>query len=74
MLLEPEEAFFAKELDLFIKGSGEEVFSKLELEVLNQYLSGKKLGEIADSMDKSYKTVENAMQRIKKKISSYIVA
>lgn len=45
------------------------VLSKLELEVLLEYLSGKSYQEIAVSLNKDVKAVDNAIQRIKKKLA-----
>lgn len=44
------------------------VLSKLELEVLFEYLSGKSYQDIALSIERDVKTVDNALQRIKKKL------
>ncbi|MBQ8451728.1 MAG: sigma-70 family RNA polymerase sigma factor [Clostridia bacterium] len=42
--------------------------SKLEIEVLNQYLSGKKQSEIAESLNKTTKSIDDTIQRIKGKM------
>lgn len=42
--------------------------SKLEMTVLRLYLQGKSYGEIADSLGKGVKSVDNALQRIKAKL------
>ena len=38
---------------------------------IKEYLAGKKYPEIAKLLGKSYKTIDNAMQRIRKKINEY---
>ena len=48
------------------------LFSSMERRVLKEYLAGKKYPEIAQSLGKSYKAVDNAMQRIRRKISEYM--
>ena len=48
------------------------LFSSMERRVLKEYLAGKKYPEIAQSLGKSYKAVDNAMQRIRKKINEYV--
>ena len=48
------------------------LFSSMERKVLKEYLAGKKYPEIAQSLGKSYKVVDNAMQRIRRKINEYI--
>ena len=45
-----------------------QALSKLELEVLMQHLDGRSYREIADSLQRDVKSVDNALQRIKKKI------
>lgn len=42
--------------------------SPLEYKVLTYYLGGSSYGEIADILDLSYKAVDNALQRIRKKL------
>ena len=42
------------------------------LDEIKEYLAGKKYPEIAQSLGKSYKAVDNAMQRIRRKISEYM--
>jgi RNA polymerase sporulation-specific sigma factor len=46
------------------------VLSKLELEVLVYYLKGMSYGEIAQKLGKDIKSVDNAVQRIKKKLET----
>ncbi len=42
--------------------------SSMELEVLFEYLEGRSYQEIADIIGKDIKAVDNAIQRIKKKL------
>lgn len=51
---------------IFIAGVSS--LSKLELEVWEEYVRGKTYTEIARSLGKSPKTIDNAIQRIKKKM------
>ena len=44
--------------------------SKLEWQVLNLYISGKNYQEIAKELDKAPKSIDNALQRIKKKLEN----
>lgn len=48
------------------------VLSKFELEVLLEYLQGKSYNEIASSLDRDVKAVDNAVQRLKKKLESLL--
>ena len=44
------------------------ILSPLELSVLFEYLEGHSYQEIAENLDKDIKAVDNAIQRIKKKL------
>lgn len=44
------------------------ILSDFELRVLELYLSGRSYQEIADTLDKSAKSIDNALQRTKRKI------
>ena len=44
------------------------MLSKFEYEVLEKYINGQSYNEIAIIMDKSPKSIDNALQRIKKKV------
>lgn len=48
------------------------VLSKFELEVLLEYLSGRSYGEIAVRLNRDRKAVDNAIQRIKKKLETLL--
>ena len=45
-----------------------EVLSSLEMEVLNSYLDGKSYQEIASDLDRQAKSIDNALQRVKRKL------
>ena len=49
-----------------------EVLSEFELNVLNEYLKGESYSEIAVTLDSHVKAVDNAIQRIKKKVEKHI--
>ena len=49
------------------------VLSKFETQVLVKYLEGKSYSDIAVILNKSEKSIDNALQRIKKKIEKYII-
>ena len=48
------------------------VLSDLEVEVLRLYVDGKSYVEIAELLDRHTKAVDNALQRIKKKLTSHL--
>ena len=49
-----------------------EVLSGLEQEVLNAYLDGKSYQEIAESLGRHVKSIDNALQRVKRKLEKYL--
>ena len=55
----------------FVEVKMGEVLSKLECRVLSLYLSGKSYGEIASILGKDSKSIDNALQRIKKKFEKF---
>lgn len=64
----PEEEILYNEQVEFIEKNSEKIFSKLELKVWQEYAKGKTYTEIASILDKSPKTIDNAIQRMKKKV------
>lgn len=48
-----------------------ELLSELEQQVLRGYLDGKTYEEMAHEVDRSVKSIDNALQRIKKKLEKY---
>lgn len=69
---DPEMLFISKEELLRIEGKINEVLSSFELEVLYLYLQGKSYHEIAGELNKEVKSIDNALQRIKKKIEKFL--
>lgn len=72
-VLNPEEIILDKERFYHIESKLPEILSKLELHVLTEYLKGKSYTEIASIIGKSDKSIDNALQRIKKKIEKYVI-
>ena len=64
----PEELFIARENLEDMEDRIEKKLSRFEREVLRYYLSGMNYSQIADTLGKSSKATDNALQRIKKKI------
>ena len=65
----PEEIFLIKEKDRNTKKRLKGILSQLEFTVLNEFLSGKNYDEIAEILGADKKSVDNALQRIRRKIS-----
>ena len=68
----PEAVFMENTLSSLLTDENSTLFSSMERKVLKEYLAGRKYPEIAQSLGKSYKAVDNAMQRIRKKINEYV--
>ena len=69
---DPETLMLMKEIGQYLKEESHEIFSPLEQKVWDKMLQGKKYQEIAEELGKSAKSVDNATQRIKKKIYGYL--
>lgn len=69
---DPEELFIGKENIEILGLKIEENLSKLEKEVLKMYLSGISYQEIALIMERTPKSIDNALQRVKKKLEKFI--
>lgn len=65
---DPEELIISKEEIKKIKSGIGEVLSGLEMEVLMYYLEGKSYQEIACDLDRGAKSIDNALQRVKRKL------
>ena len=65
---DPEELIIDREEMENIENKIEEVLSSLEMEVLNSYLDGKSYQEIATDLDRQAKSIDNALQRVKRKL------
>ncbi len=64
----PEEIYINTEAENELKSIIDKVLSKLEHEILVCYLKGYSYREISDKMGKKEKSIDNAIQRIRKKI------
>ncbi len=69
---EPEHRVIFEETVKYLKSLENELFSKLELEVLKLKFEGLNYREIATRLKKEPKNIDNAIQRIRKKILKYL--
>jgi RNA polymerase sporulation-specific sigma factor len=65
---DPEELMISKEQMDYIEEKISKVLSDLELEVLTSYLDGKSYQEIASNLERHSKSIDNALQRVKRKL------
>ena len=68
----PDELLIIKDVAYYILNNGDNVFSDLEMKVLSEYTKGFTSGQIAERLGKSSKSVDNALQRTKKKVNAYL--
>ena len=71
-LSDPEEMMIDREDLSFIEGRIGQMMSDLEKEVLIRYMEGKSYVEIAEEMGRHVKSIDNALQRIKRKLLKYL--
>ena len=64
----PEELLISREDYSSVENRISEVLSDLEMEVLNSYLEGKSYQEIARDLHRHVKSIDNALQRVKRKL------
>ncbi len=69
---DPESLLLLKEVVDYLEGDGQGSFSSFEYKVWKEHLLGKSYGEMAKSLGKSAKSIDNAMQRTKRKIALHL--
>lgn len=69
---DPEEMVINREEYDSIEAKMGEVLSGLEWEVLSLYLQGKSYQEVAEELDRHVKSIDNALQRVKRKLEKYL--
>lgn len=74
LIYNPETMMLMQELTNILWSEEGSILSEKEMRVWTEYLKGKNRREISTSLDMSYKSVDNAMQRIKRKIVDFLIA
>ena len=69
---DPEELVISREEFIDIEKKMEEILSDLEWKVLMSYLDGKSYQEIAEELHRHVKSIDNALQRVKRKLEKYM--
>ena len=72
-MLDPAELIISAEEIANIKESMGRLLSELETEVLRLYMDGKSYQEIGDLLGRHVKSIDNALQRIKRKLEQHLV-
>lgn len=71
-ITDPEELIISREEFHDIEHKMGEILSGLEWQVLMSYLEGKSYQEIAGDLDRHVKSIDNALQRVKRKLEKYL--
>ncbi|SHH85061.1 RNA polymerase, sigma 30 subunit, SigH [Caloranaerobacter azorensis DSM 13643] len=71
-IMDPEELIISREELKSIENKIGEILSDLEWEVLIYYLQGKSYQEIAVELNRHVKSIDNALQRVKRKLEKYL--
>jgi RNA polymerase sporulation-specific sigma factor len=71
-ITDPEELIISREEFDDIEEKMGEILSSLEWKVLMSYLEGKSYQEIAEELNRHVKSIDNALQRVKRKIERYL--
>lgn len=71
-LLNPEALLIGQENKNFLESQMIKNLSKFETRVLSLYLQGRSYFEIANALQKPEKSIDNALQRVKKKLERFL--
>ena len=69
---DPEEMIINREEFKGIEEKMSQILSGLEWQVLSSYLQGKSYQEIAEELVRHVKSIDNALQRVKRKLEKYL--
>lgn len=70
---DPLEVYINEEEIIKMQNSMKNILTDLELQVITSYLKGKSYKEISIEIKRDHKCIDNALQRIKKKLSRCII-
>jgi len=68
----PEDLMIGREKLDAIEKRIEELLSDLELKVLMYYIDGMSYQEMSEDLGRSIKSIDNALQRVKRKLDRYL--
>ncbi len=71
--IDPEELFINKENYRSMGVRITEILSEMELRILSLYLEGKSYQEMSQELGKQVKSIDNALQRVKRKLEKQIM-
>lgn len=70
----PEDMVISREEFADIENKMNDILSDLEWKVLMSYLDGKSYQEIAVELNRHIKSIDNALQRVKRKLEKYVIS
>jgi len=70
---DPEELIIHREEFGYLEEKMSEILSELELQVLALYLDGRSYHEISAKLNRHVKSIDNALQRVKRKLERHLV-
>ncbi|MFD1021187.1 RNA polymerase sporulation sigma factor SigH [Thalassobacillus hwangdonensis] len=70
--IDPQELILNKERFGDMEEKISELLSDLEKQVLSLYLDGRSYQEISEELDRHVKSIDNALQRVKRKLEKYL--
>lgn len=70
---DPEELMIHREEFGYLEEKMSEILSELELQVLALYLDGQSYHEISAELNRHVKSIDNALQRVKRKLERHLV-
>nr|WP_323742083.1 RNA polymerase sporulation sigma factor SigH [Salinibacillus xinjiangensis] len=70
--MDPEELLITRERYGDMEDKMSEILSELERKVLNLYLDGRSYQEISVELNRHVKSIDNALQRVKRKLERYL--
>ncbi|KOS61204.1 RNA polymerase sporulation sigma factor SigH [Lysinibacillus sp. FJAT-14222] len=70
---DPEELMIHREEFDYLEEKMGEILSELELQVLALYLDGQSYHEISEQLNRHVKSIDNALQRVKRKLERHLV-
>ncbi|EON71013.1 RNA polymerase sporulation sigma factor SigH [Lysinibacillus sphaericus] len=70
---DPEELMIHREEFGYLEEKMGEILSELELQVLALYLDGQSYHEISEKLNRHVKSIDNALQRVKRKLERHLV-
>lgn len=72
--INPEDLLVDQEAFADIEKNVSAMLSPLEWDVLRKYLEGKSYQEISSALDRSSKSIDNALQRVKRKLEKFLAS